>query len=254
MFSSGAPHPYVRRRRDRIAASTRLRSRRLRYFLVALTLLTAVALVTRDPADPIETPIWPINVFYQPDQLVYPSNESVSNACGYWGALIAAVMLDATGIACALIVAAGGGISVSLLIRGRSQCAGVAVTRWNDCHRRRRYRCGAATVLDGGDAGHRRRRIPGRDDLDLVAGALPSDRCVDINIDGDRRRIVADDRLRAGVRRERQSSRKAPKSRNPGCTERREPFRFRFVVNGNRTPTWIPPSRSKGTARGDKKT
>ena len=88
--------------------------------LVAVTLLTAVSLVTRDPADPIETPIWPINVFYQPDQLVYPPNETVSNACGYWGALIAATMLDAVGVASVLIVAAGGGISAALLIRGRS--------------------------------------------------------------------------------------------------------------------------------------
>tara|TARA_R110002049_G_scaffold72490_2_gene187194 strand:- start:223894 stop:226701 length:2808 start_codon:yes stop_codon:yes gene_type:complete len=87
--------------------------------LVALTLLLTVSLVTRSPADPIETPIWPISSLYQPDLLVYPPNESVTNACGYWGALLSAAMLDAFGLAAALVVAAGGGVATALLIRGK---------------------------------------------------------------------------------------------------------------------------------------
>ena len=86
--------------------------------LVALTLLVTVSLVTRHPADPIETPIWPISAIYQPDQIVYPPNSSITNACGYWGALVAAAMLDAIGLAAALVVAAGGGIATALLVRG----------------------------------------------------------------------------------------------------------------------------------------
>jgi len=87
--------------------------------LVALTLLVTVSLVTRCPADPIETPIWPLSRLYQPDQLVFPPNSSIRNACGYWGALIASALTDAVGIASALIVACGGGVATAILIRGQ---------------------------------------------------------------------------------------------------------------------------------------
>lgn len=52
--------------------------------LVALTLIMTVSVVTRSPADPIATPIWPISAFYSPDSVVYPANELITNACGYW--------------------------------------------------------------------------------------------------------------------------------------------------------------------------
>ncbi len=87
--------------------------------LVAVTLLLTVSLVTRDPADPIEPPVWPLSSFYVPDALIYPQNDTITNACGYWGALIAAGMMDALGIACSLIVAAGGGVATALLVRGQ---------------------------------------------------------------------------------------------------------------------------------------
>ncbi len=86
--------------------------------LVALTLLLTVSLVTRDPADPVEAPVWPLNTFYVPDALVYPQNASVTNACGYWGALLAAAMMEALGLASSLIVGAGGGVATALLVRG----------------------------------------------------------------------------------------------------------------------------------------
>jgi S-DNA-T family DNA segregation ATPase FtsK/SpoIIIE len=86
--------------------------------LVAATLLVTVSLVTRNPADPIEAPVWPISVLYTPDTVSYPQNESITNACGYWGALISSALIDACGIAAALIVAAGGGIATALLMRG----------------------------------------------------------------------------------------------------------------------------------------
>ena len=87
--------------------------------LVAVTLLLTVSLITRHPADPLEPPVWPLSRLYVPDALVYPPNETITNACGYWGALIASAMLDALGLASSLIVAAGGGIATALLIRGR---------------------------------------------------------------------------------------------------------------------------------------
>jgi S-DNA-T family DNA segregation ATPase FtsK/SpoIIIE len=89
--------------------------------LVALTLMLTVSIVTRSPADPIETPLWPISAFYVPDVLAYPTNEVVTNACGYWGALLSSALLDAIGLASALVIAAMGGIATALLVRGRLQ-------------------------------------------------------------------------------------------------------------------------------------
>ena len=87
--------------------------------LVAITLLLTVSLVTRDPADPLESPVWPLSLLYQPDYPVYPLNPSITNACGYWGALTSAMLFDAVGLASALVIAAVGGVATALLVRGR---------------------------------------------------------------------------------------------------------------------------------------
>ena len=87
--------------------------------LVAVTLMMTVSIVTRSPADPIEAPVWPLGAIYQPDVTVYPENESVRNACGYWGALVAAMLFDAVGLGAAILVAACGGVATALLTRGR---------------------------------------------------------------------------------------------------------------------------------------
>ncbi len=87
--------------------------------LVAATLFLTVAVVTRNVADPIETPIWPLCELYTPDIVAYPTNETISNACGYWGALISSALFDSLGIAAALIIAAIGGTAIALLVRGR---------------------------------------------------------------------------------------------------------------------------------------
>ncbi len=89
--------------------------------LAAVTLILTVSLVTRNPADPIESPVWPISALYTPDNLIYPPNDSIKNACGYWGALLSAAMTDALGLAAALIIAALGGVATALLIRGKLQ-------------------------------------------------------------------------------------------------------------------------------------
>ncbi len=84
-----------------------------------MTLMMTVSVVTRSAADPIDTPIWPISAIYSPDMVVYPANESITNACGYWGALLASAMLDAVGIATAIVIAAMGGVAAALLVRGQ---------------------------------------------------------------------------------------------------------------------------------------
>ncbi|MGB7329446.1 MAG: DNA translocase FtsK [Rubripirellula sp.] len=86
--------------------------------LVAITLILVVSVVTRSAADPIDEPIWPINQFYSPDMVVYPANSTITNACGYWGALLSSMMFDAVGLASALVIAGLGGVATALLIRG----------------------------------------------------------------------------------------------------------------------------------------
>ncbi|TWU16756.1 DNA translocase FtsK [Allorhodopirellula heiligendammensis] len=87
--------------------------------IVAATLLTFVAVLTHDPADPVPNSIWPISQFYSPDVSVYPLNENIHNACGALGALVASCLLDLVGIGVALLIGAGGGVATALLIRGQ---------------------------------------------------------------------------------------------------------------------------------------
>ncbi len=87
--------------------------------LVAMTLIATVSIITRSPADPIERPVWPISALYAPNNSVYPTNPTVTNACGYWGAVISSALLDALGLAAGLVIAAGGGVATALLYRGR---------------------------------------------------------------------------------------------------------------------------------------
>ncbi|MDV6032198.1 MAG: DNA translocase FtsK [Phycisphaera sp. RhM] len=87
--------------------------------LIALTILLTISLVTRNPADPLEEPFWPISALHLPDVLVYPPSEQITNACGYWGALIASAMMTSMGLASGIVVAAFGGTAIALLRRGR---------------------------------------------------------------------------------------------------------------------------------------
>ena len=87
--------------------------------LVALTLLVTVSLVTHSAADPIDEPIWPVSQLHVPDKLVYPPNENITNACGYWGAWLASGLMNAIGLASAFVVATMGGTALALLRRGR---------------------------------------------------------------------------------------------------------------------------------------
>ncbi len=87
--------------------------------LIAITLMTTVSVVTRSAADPVESPVWPLSRLYSPDQVTYPVNETITNACGYWGALLSSALFDALGLSTALLIAAGGGIATALLIRGK---------------------------------------------------------------------------------------------------------------------------------------
>lgn len=87
--------------------------------LLAITLLITVSVVTRNAADPLDTPVWPICDFYQPDSVVFPTNPSITNACGYCGALVSSMLMDSLGLATVLLIAAMGGTATALISRGR---------------------------------------------------------------------------------------------------------------------------------------
>ena len=86
--------------------------------LIAFTLILTVSLVTHNAADPLDTPIWPISEFYTPDATVFPPNATITNACGYWGALLSSLLLDALGVATAIVIGAMGGVATALILRG----------------------------------------------------------------------------------------------------------------------------------------
>ncbi len=66
--------------------------------LLALVAFLAVALATYDPADRLPRFISPLDRLYQPDVLVYPQNETPTNLCGPWGALVADVLFTLLGL------------------------------------------------------------------------------------------------------------------------------------------------------------
>jgi len=86
--------------------------------LVAATLMVLVSVITRDPSDPITTPAWPLRLLYTPNITHYPLNDSITNACGYWGAFISGMLIDAVGVSVLLLIAACGATAFVVLGRG----------------------------------------------------------------------------------------------------------------------------------------
>ncbi len=89
--------------------------------LAAVTVLLTLSLVSHNPADPVEAPVWPLGALYQPDVLVFPVASEVQNACGYWGALISSAMLAGLGFAAYLFVGLLGLASFKLIAFGKIQ-------------------------------------------------------------------------------------------------------------------------------------
>ena len=86
--------------------------------LAALTAFLTLSVVTNNPADPVEPPVWPLESLYQPDVLVYPPAEEITNACGYWGALVSSALLSGFGFGTMLLLGLLGLTSFKLLTRG----------------------------------------------------------------------------------------------------------------------------------------
>ena len=84
-------------------------NRKIRKDIVAVALLTAIVflvacLATYDKADPVSLAFPSLNQFYQPDQLVYPQNETFANACGRIGAWTADLLVHVLGVGAYLLV------------------------------------------------------------------------------------------------------------------------------------------------------
>jgi len=86
--------------------------------LAALTLMLLVSVVTRDPRDPVTTPAWPLRLLYTPDVTHYPLNDSLTNACGYWGALFSSMLIDAVGVSIVIVIAAAAAVAFVILGQG----------------------------------------------------------------------------------------------------------------------------------------
>lgn len=86
--------------------------------LAALTLMLLVSVVTRDPRDPVTTPAWPLRLLYTPDVTHYPLNDSLTNACGYWGALFSSMLIDAVGISIVIVIIAAAAVAFTILGQG----------------------------------------------------------------------------------------------------------------------------------------
>ena len=76
---------------------------------MAVALLTAIVflvacLATYDKAYPVSLAFPSLNQFYQPDQLVYPQNETFANACGRIGAWTADLLVHVLGVGAYLLV------------------------------------------------------------------------------------------------------------------------------------------------------
>lgn len=72
--------------------------------LLVVVLLLAMSLVTYDPADSIAQASPRLAAWFPTDQIVYPANEKIQNACGLLGALIAETLLSGLGYAAAYVV------------------------------------------------------------------------------------------------------------------------------------------------------
>jgi S-DNA-T family DNA segregation ATPase FtsK/SpoIIIE len=83
--------------RCRMSNQRKIRNDIVAVGLLAMIVFLVASLGTYDPADPAFDAPSVLTNLYQPDQLVYPANESVANACGSCGAWTADMLLHTLG-------------------------------------------------------------------------------------------------------------------------------------------------------------
>ena len=98
--------------------------------LCALILFLSVALLTYNPGDPLPTWVAPLNHLYTADVLVYPPKVETTNACGFWGALVADLLLTALGLGSYFLVASLAILDVLLLQRRQIDSPLIRLVGW----------------------------------------------------------------------------------------------------------------------------
>lgn len=109
------------------------RSLRLDLFALALcglVIFLGASLGTYDPADAVPGLMQPFDKIYQADQLVYPATDTVTNACGKWGALASDVMLNGLGLGAYYVVLSLIIVDVLLLSRRSIDTPALRTVGW----------------------------------------------------------------------------------------------------------------------------
>ena len=98
--------------------------------LVGVVVFLALALASYDPADPLRTPIAPLDLLHQPNPVVHPPHESIHNICGYWGALAADALLTWLGVGAYYLVVSLAILDFQLLRRREIDMPAVRMLGW----------------------------------------------------------------------------------------------------------------------------
>ena len=110
-------------------------TRNIRYdifvvILLALIVFLVAALATYDPADNVlAAPEW-LRRVYQPDQLAYPLNERIQNACGFWGAWTADVLTHALGFGAYYVILGLIALEFALVRQQKLRAPWIQTTGW----------------------------------------------------------------------------------------------------------------------------
>ncbi|MBC8356480.1 MAG: DNA translocase FtsK 4TM domain-containing protein [Planctomycetes bacterium] len=98
--------------------------------LCGLAVFLGASLGTYNSADPVPALTAPLDKFYQADQLVYPATETVTNACGKWGALASDLLLNGLGVGAYYVVLSLIIVDVLLLTRRRIDTPVLRMVGW----------------------------------------------------------------------------------------------------------------------------
>lgn len=98
--------------------------------LLGLIVFLVAAVATYDPADPAnEVPTLLIQI-YQPDQLIYPTNDTFSNACGRMGAWTADMLIHVLGVGVYFLIAGLIALEIALFRREPTETPWLKSVGW----------------------------------------------------------------------------------------------------------------------------
>ena len=98
--------------------------------LVGVIVFLSLALATYNPADPVRTPVAPLDRVFQADPLVHPPRADVQNICGAWGALAASALFTWLGLGAYYFVLSLAILDYQLLRRREIDMPALRATGW----------------------------------------------------------------------------------------------------------------------------